>query len=352
MIKEDTILSSFDKKLTLLQWLKALDKNITELREKGVKTLFKKYTGAEFVKEFIDKGICIDTCVIETDSYLMILSGQFEIYSINGSAASRNCFGILVQIDKTSSNRWAYDDYFFDFTQDEAGNYQVDDVEGNEDYSTFVLTGELNDTVDRIYKNIEEATDLSCFTTKLIPNFSVKQALRNTTGRVGYGIGNCIDKVGNTDLFVGRYQLGASLNDLFTGFIIKGDEIYYSTGKGTINTFTGEIENAISGTELKEAVRRATQKVYWHSVRIQGANGSFSFNMPSTLNTPVGSIQDLMMLHEGDKWEGFGKYNTNFLLEIDLSTAEPEFTTDSGASVGLAQLGTLTITDEVNTIGG
>lgn len=35
-IKENTIVSTTDKKVTLLQWLKTLDKNVTELQEKGV----------------------------------------------------------------------------------------------------------------------------------------------------------------------------------------------------------------------------------------------------------------------------------------------------------------------------
>lgn len=308
-IKENTIVSTTDTKVTLLQWLKTLDKNVTELHEKGVKPYYKKYTGYEFVKEFIDKGICIETCFIETDDYLMFLSGQFEIYSIDNTAGSRNCKGLLVQYDKTSEDRWAYCDFFFDITTDETGNINIDDVEGESSpYSQIVLSQNLIDAKDELYGDIQSAKTEIQNTT----NFKLLTSELNTAGKLLFLTDGANQFAYGVSIFGSTYVFGRfgyspkNYTRKVQGFVTKGDEIYYTTGAAEVNHVTGEIENAVSGTQLKEAVRLATQKTYWHTINLHNS-GTLSdvhitIVIPSHSSTPVSNVQDLLAIGAGDIW--------------------------------------------------
>ena len=127
----------------------------------------------------------------------------------------------------------------------------------------------------------------------------------------------------------------------------KNKEVYYPVNGYITCTSAGVIENAISGTQLKEAVQRATQKTYWHSVKIKGANGIFTFNAPSTLNTPVVSTEKLLELFNNNTWEGCGKLGTDMLFAIRLLNDNIEFIKADDTSVSIGTFGTLDISDNV-----
>ena len=130
----------------------------------------------------------------------------------------------------------------------------------------------------------------------------------------------------------------------------KNKEVYYPVNGYITCTSANNIENAISGTQLKEAVRLATQKTYWHSVKIKGANGIFTFNAPSTLNTPVVSTEKLLELFNNDTWAGFGKLGTDMLFGIRLLNDNIEFTKADDTKVSLGAFGTIEISDDVKEV--
>ena len=130
----------------------------------------------------------------------------------------------------------------------------------------------------------------------------------------------------------------------------KNKEVYYPVNGYITCTSASVIENAISGTQLKEAVQRATQKTYWHSVKIKGANGIFTFNAPSTLNAPVVSTEKLIELFNNNTWAGFGKLGTDMLFAIRLLNDNVEFIKADDTSVSIGTFGTLDISDDVKEV--
>lgn len=126
-------------------------------------------------------------------------------------------------------------------------------------------------------------------------------------------------------------------NDYYSGGNIAYDGTFYSTSSS---------DDEIPGTNtVKQLIKQ-----YWHTVRIQGANGNFAFSAPSTHNTPINTEQNLVALFKGDVWAGFGTFGAKFLLELDLSGESITFKVSDGTSISLGSFGTLDIYDNVKTV--
>lgn len=342
-IKENTIASTTDTKVTLLQWLKTLDKSITELNEKGVKPSFKVMTTDEFLKSHETETTGVDFVIIESLGELWCIYGNYTINIQDGNDyGSIKVIGYLSNIygedgDKQSLVYTSCTLYL----AKEDDKWEITDYDQLDDVSCEIATLKHIDEITNS-TNYKALTDILTSRSTLLPMVS-------RYGNNAYGLSYTTDD--EKQFFMGILRGNTGAYKHLQGIFVKGEnEIYYSTGNSVFNINTGEIENAISGTELKEAVRLATQKTYWHSVKIKGANGFFTFNAPSTQNTPIDSVQDLTTLFDGDTWAGSGQYGSDMLFEIDLHREQPDFTKADDSSIGIASFGSLTISDDVKVV--
>lgn len=350
-IKENTIVSTTGKKVTLLQWLKSLNKNIDELQEKGVKPYFKVMTADEFMKSHENEPTGVDFAVIqenETDIY--VIFGKYEIYFNDESKESGTVIGtgVIGEVsinDEGNENMYLYGKGLIYFSQ-QSGIYHFDDCDSDGTATQFANFYDLYDVSNRVYA-IESSSNYKLLTKTPNNVNDVIKAIGGVGGR-GYGLGH-VD-TGNRSTAFGDISSNVTGKFNLFGFYVHNNEVYYSTGGATITQGSGEIQNAVSGTQLKEAVRLATQKTYWHSVIIKSANGIFTFNAPSTLNTPVVSTEKLLELFNNDTWAGFGKLGTDMLFGIRLLNDNIKFMKDDGTKVSLDAFGTIDISDDVKEV--
>ena len=94
-IRQNTIVSTTDKRLTLLQWLKALDKNVTELQENGVKASFKVITADEFIKSHENEPTGVDFAVIDNGGEYWFIFGNYAIEFVDDENAVIRVNGFL-----------------------------------------------------------------------------------------------------------------------------------------------------------------------------------------------------------------------------------------------------------------
>ena len=357
-INENTIASTTDTKVTLLQWLKTLDKNITELQENGVPANTPVYSAKEFDEKYNNANGEYVNCILVLDgtyTETIYLNGQLYggdnvpvwaasgyHYFIFGTYADyvyfkEDGFG---ECSFHNGYLWSFNDTFTELLEED---------EFNNGGKLFTQTDVDNSIDDKISTDVYAYTNWGGLYNGLLSRQNLHQLVYQQK-KTCYGL--CGANSTGVDMAIGMFKYNANIFVYnFNGILVKNNgEIYYSTGEGTLDSTSGEIENAISGSELKEAVRLATQKTYWHSVKIKGASGFFTFNAPSVQNTPVDSVQDLTTLFGGDTWAGSGKYGNDMLFEIDLHRDQPDFTKADDSSIGLASFGSLTISDDVKVV--
>lgn len=417
-IRQNTIVSTTDKRLTLLQWLKQVQGQLKDLKDKGVKAVVEEFDTAEaFYNAYAAKPagtpvlaiVAGDTAIMGTLSEItdklilkgaiyqggkMYTSAEADTLSIvgNGELASVDYANQLAESLKLSLdyygdsnsamfNRWKSETHKVgDFVKIywRGGTYgyrvvfgQIQDITTGTYPKYYILGFGIKDAwseyaimyspcymetfVDEIgVKGTGYIKSSDKRITGIYSNFS-HEGGGNTPSIVAGGfkeIGN-----GNGLGFVGCFQKYDYTTFLPEGscaqgiiFDRKNKEVYYPVNGYITCASAGKIENAISGTQLKEAVQRATQKTYWHSVKIKGANGIFTFNAPSTFNTPVVSTEKLLELFNNNTWAGFGKLGTDMLFAIRLLNDNIEFIKADDTSVSIGTFGTLDISDDVKEV--
>ena len=305
-IKENTIVSTTDRKVTLLQWLKSLNKNIDELQEKGVKPYFKVMTADEFMKSHDNEPTGVDFAVIqenETDIY--VIFGKYEIYFSDESkqSGSVNGTGVIgeVSIDvEGNENMHLYGKGWIYFSQ-QSGIYHFDDYDSNGAATQFANLNDVYDVSNRVY-GIESSSNYKLLTATPNNVNDVIKAIGGVGGR-GYGLGH-VD-TGNRSTAFGDISSNVTGKFNLFGFYVHNNEVYYSTGGATITQGSGEIQNAVSGTQLKEAVRLANQKTYWHTIKLHNESledVQITIVIPSHSNTPVVNQQGFVAIGAGDTW--------------------------------------------------
>lgn len=413
-IRQNTIVSTTDKRLTLLQWLKQVQGQLKDLKEKGVKAVVEEFDTAEaFYNAYATKPT--------GTTVLAIVGSDTAIYgTLNEFTDKVNVKGIIFQGDKV-------------YTYAEADSLNI--VGAGELASTNSVDSSIATALAgmkyKLFDYDEEAEFANAIKSNLfqqyIGNFVtirwkiVDSSIVKYNYTFGYVLFNSSNSLQISGLYIGNnsllrpshfyhldpyinagnygnvYDSGSqtiitSLNKESRGvfapvlpnnndyderrygfrkaysslkiYTIAGmgtsnstlqgiaidetnKEIYYGlNGYMTISS-AGEIENAVSGTQLKEAVQRATQKTYWHSVKIKGENGIFTFNAPSTFNTPVVSPEKLIELFNNNTWAGFGKLVTDMLFAIRLFNDNIEFIKADDTSASLGAFGTFEIMDDV-----
>lgn len=406
-IRQNTIVSTTDKRLTLLQWLKQVQSQLKDLKDKGVKAVVEEFDTAEAfynaystkqagtpvlaivgsdtaiygtLNEFTDKvnvkGIIYQGDKVytsaEADSLSIVGSGELA------SASDLNAAKILY-----FSNDQELYDYLKSHTLKKGDQFSY--LLDTNSYQLFVgtIAHVWNDLYYNLYgfgivHNKNLYPDILCYVNpylKVNEYSSGPIALLSGSGDRNLiqsaskeGIGLFSPKVPNYKYYqFGRlygwrktdnnhkiYVIGGSgdSNTTLQGVAIDetNKEIYYGLNGYMKVSSAGAVENAVSGTQLKEAVRLATQKTYWHSVKIKGANGIFTFNAPSTLNTPVVSTEKLLELFRNDTWAGFGKLGTDMLFAIRLLNDNIEFIKADDTKVSIGAFGTLDISDDVKEV--
>ena len=306
-IKENTIVSTTDRKVTLLQWLKSLNKNIDELQEKGVKPYFKVMTADEFMKSHENEPTGVDFAVIqenETDIY--VIFGKYEIYFSDESkqSGSVNGTGVIGEVfinDEGNENMYLYGKGWIYFSQ-QSGIYHFADCDNNGAATQFANFDYVYDVSNRVYA-IESSSNYKLLTKTPNNVNDVIKAIGGVGGR-GYGLGH-VD-TGNRSTAFGDISSNVTGKFNLFGFYVHNNEVYYSTGGATITQGSGEIQNAVSGTQLKEAVRLANQKTYWHTIRLHNSGTLSDVNItiviPSHSNNPVARVEDLLAIGAGDIW--------------------------------------------------
>lgn len=416
-IRQNTIVSTTDKRLTLLQWLKQVQGQLKDLKEKGVKAVVEEFDTAEsFYNAYSTKPA--------GTSVLTIVGSDTAIYgTLNEFTDKVNVKGIIYQGDKV-------------YTSASADALSI--VGGEELASTELVNSSITTALAgmkyKLFDYDEEAEFANAIKSNLfqqyIGNFVTIRwkIVDSSTVKYNYAFGyvwfNSSNSlyisgiyIGNNSLLKpshfyhldpyitagnygnvydsGRTQIITNQNKESKGvfapvlpnsndyderrygfrkaysslkiYTIAGmgasnttlqgiaidetkKEIYYGLNGYMTITNSGVVENAVSGTELKEAVQRANQKTYWHSVKIKGANGIFTFNAPSTLNTPIVSTEKLLELFNNDTWAGFGKLGTDMLFAISLLNDNIEFIKGDDTKVSLGAFGTIEIRDDVKEV--
>lgn len=154
-IKENTIVSTTDTKVTLLQWLKSLDKNVTALKEKGIKPSFKIMTADEFIKLHENEPVGVDFAVIqESENDIYVIFGKYEILFNEESkeSGSINGTGVIGEVlinDGGNENMYLYGKGWIYFSQ-QSGIYHFDDFENNEATTKFATLQNVNDVSNMI----------------------------------------------------------------------------------------------------------------------------------------------------------------------------------------------------------
>lgn len=413
-IRKNTIVSTTDKRLTLLQWLKQVQGQLNDLKEKGVKAVVEEFDTPEaFYNAYATKPA--------GTSVLAIVGSDTAIYgTLNEFTDKVNVKGIIYQGDKV-------------YTSAEADALSI--VGGEELASTELVNSSIDTALAgmkyKLFDYDEEAEFANAIKSNLfqqyIGNFvtirwkivdSSTVKYNYTFGYVRFNSSNSLYisgiYIGNNSLLkpshfyhLDPYITAGNYGNVYdsgsTAIITNQNKesrgvfapvtpnnndyderrygfrkaysslkIYTIAGMGTSNSTLqgiaidetkkeiyyglngymkvsndGVVENAISGTQLKEAVQRANQNTYWHSIKIKGANGIFTFNAPSTLNTPVVSTEKLLELFNNNTWAGFGKVGTDMLFAISLLNDNIEFIKADDTKVSIGAFGTLDIIDDV-----
>ena len=357
MIKKETILSNYDKKLTLLQWLKTLNKSIAELQEKGVPANTPVYTAKEFDEKYKNANGEYVNCIFVIDgeyTEAIYLNGQLyagdNVPAWTGNAQNYFIFG-------------TYGDYIY-WKEDGFGEGSVHncyswtfndtftEMLDEDEYSSggkFFMKPDVDNAIDeKIRTNVYDYTNWGGLYKELLDRSNLHKFVYQQK-KTCYGICGVNSA---RDMAIGMFKYNPNIHVYnFNGILIKNNgEIFYSNGEGTLDSTSGVLSNSVSGTQLKEAVRIATQKTYWHSVKIKGANGIFTFNAPSTLNTPIVSTEKLLELFNNDTWAGFGKLGNDMLFAIRLLNDNIEFTKADDTKVSLGAFGTIDIRDDVKEV--
>lgn len=405
-IRQNTIASTTDKRLTLLQWLKQVQGQLKDLKDKGVKAVVEEFDTPEaFYNAYATKPA--------GTSVLAIVGSDTAIYgTLNEFTDKVNVKGIICQGDKvytsasadalsivgagelaSASDLNSAKILYFANDQELHDYLKSHTLKVGDQFSYFLNTksyqlfvGTIAHVWNDLYYNLrgfgivhnsDIYPDISCYVNPylIVDEYSSgpSASLRITSGELiqsisKEGIGLFSPIVPNYKYYqFGRlygwrktdnnhklYVIGGSGNSNTTlqGIAIDetNKEIYYGfNGYMTISS-AGVVDNAVSGTQLKEAVQRATQKTYWHSVKIKGANGIFTFNAPSTLSTPVVTTEKLIELFNNNTWAGFGKLGTDMLFAIRLLNGNIEFIKADDTSVSIGAFGTLDISDDVKEV--
>lgn len=418
MIKKETILSNYDKKLTLLQWLKQVQGQLKDLKEKGVKAVVEEFDTAEdFYNAYSTNEagtpvlaiVADDTAIMGTISEItdkLILRGTIyqggKMYtSAEADALSIVGGGEMASVDYANNLAESLKlslDYYGDsngamFARWKSETHKVGDFvkiywKGGT-YGYRVVFGQIQSVSTGTYPKyyilgfgIKDAWSeyAVCYSPCYMETFAdeigvngtgyIKSNDKRITGiysnfsHEGGGYTPSIAAGGFKEIgnnvglgFVGcfqayNYTTFLPKDSCAQGIIFdrKNKEVYYPVNGYITCTSASVIENAVSGTQLKEAVRLANQKTYWHSVKIKGANGIFTFNAPSTLNTQVVSTDKLIELFNDNVWAGFGQVSTDMLFAIRLRNDSIEFTKVDDTSVSLGAFGSIEIIDDVKEV--
>lgn len=298
-IKENTIVSTTDRKVTLLQWLKALDKNVTELQEKGVKPSFKVITTDEFIKSHENEPSGVDFAVIDNYGEYWFIFGNYAIEfqdAENGVIRVNGFLGNVYNLpDEPHASAYSAGLMYLMKNENVWEIYDNDPWGNNPDVELASLSN---------IEQITNSTNYKALTTKLTSRDDLLP-LVELYGKNAYGIANT--DTNGKNLFMGKLNGNTGAYRSLQGIYVKGDnEIYYTTGNSLLNINTGEIQNAVSGTQLKEAVQRATQKTYWHTIKLQNnaslADVQITIVIPSHSNAPVVDKQGFIAIGAGDTW--------------------------------------------------
>ena len=313
-IRQNTIVSTTDKRLTLLQWLKQVQGQLKDLKENGVPANTPVYTAKEFDEKYKNANGEYVNCIF-------VLDGTYtETIYLNGQLYAG------VNIPEWASHDY---DYFIFGTYADCIFYKEDgygecslnmgyywsfDGEFTEllDENDFEYGGKLfmktdvDNAIDaKIRTEVYDYTNWGGLYKELLDRNNLNKFVHQQK-KTCYGI--CGADVLSRDMAIGIFKDNPNLFVYnFNGILIRKDgEIYYSTGEGTLNTQSDEIQNAISGTQLKEAVRLATQKTYWHTIKLQNnaslADVQITIVIPSHSNTPVVDQQGFIAIGAGDTW--------------------------------------------------
>ena len=363
MIKKETILSNYDNKLTLLKWLKQVQGQLKDLKEKGVKAVVEEFDTPEaFYNAYATKPAGTPV--------LAIVADDTAIYgTLNEFTDKVNVKGIIYQGDKiyTSAEAdslnivgggemasasdlnsakilyFANDQELYDYLKShtlkkgDQFSYLLD----TNSYQFFV--GTIAHVWNDLYYNLRGFgivhnkglyPEILCYVNpylKVDEYSSGPSALLSGNGELNLilssskeGIGLFSPKKPNYKYYqFGRlygwrktdnnnkiYVIGGSgdSNTTLQGIAIDetNKEIYYGLNGYMAISSAGEVANAVSGTQLKEAVQLATQKTYWHTINLHNS-GTLSdvhitIVIPSHSNSPVANVQDLLAIGAGDTW--------------------------------------------------
>lgn len=419
-IRQNTIVSTTDKRLTLLQWLKQVQGQLKDLKDKGVKAVVEEFDTPEaFYNAYSTKPagtpvlaiVGSDTAIYGTLNEFtdkvnvkgFIYQGGKVYTSAEADTLSIVCAGELASASDLAlviSSVWKPVNYANEtaFINDiKAKRYK----EGDQVYISWgiyisptltyhcLLIGYISELISsgfRVNGILAYYKETNSYDWHPLYRFMLNPDITELNGKIriestaltkdlissddlpanGYFKGKTLgaSQLSSFDRYYGVYGIkdspkliniggrgGRDLNEL-QGVILDttNKEIYYGLNGYMKVSTTGVVENAISGTQLKEAVQRAAQKTYWHSVKIKGANGIFTFNAPSTLNTPVVSTEKLIELFNNDTWEGFGKLGTDMLFAISLLNGNIEFIKADDTKVSIGAFGTIDISDDVKEV--
>lgn len=126
-----------------------------------------------------------------------------------------------------------------------------------------------------------------------------------------------------------------------------GDDnyIYYST----VTIKNNVIQNVDS--QYIEINDNYQTKLFRHTVEIKGTNISLCFTTETTSNTPIDSLQDLILKLASTKLSCSGYIESNIVSKIDIgATATAISFVTSGGNKTIASLGTITMEDDVTTL--
>lgn len=404
-IRQNTIVSTTDKRLTLLQWLKQVQGQLKDLKDKGVKAVVEEFDTPEaFYNAYSTKPagtpvlaiVGSDTAIYGTLNEFtdkvnvkgIIYQGDKVYTSAEADALSIVGGGEMASVDELNSAKILYfnnEQEFYDHLKNHS--YKVGDqfcffIDGK---YWVLFIGNIDYVWNDLYFNLNGyglayndgfAMPIMFYVNPYVhvyeyssgPSVQFASTYQALITGMPESQGLFSPRVPNSKFYqFGRlygwrktdnnhkiYVIGGSDNSNATlqGIAIDetNKEIYYGINGYMKVSNAGVVENAISGTQLKEAVQRATQKTYWHSVKIKGANGIFTFNAPSTLNTPVVSTEKLLELFNNDTWAGFGKLGTDMLFAIRLLNDNIEFIKADDTKVSIGTFGTLDISDDVKEV--
>lgn len=296
-IKENTIVSTTDKKVTLLQWLKTLDKNVTELQENGVKPYFKVITTDEFIKSHENEPTGVDFAVIDNNGEYWFIFGNYAIEFQDDENGVIRVNGFLGNVYNLTDdpNASAYSaGLVYIMKNDNVWEIYDNDPWGNNDDVEFATLSHI--------EQITNSTNYKALTTELTSRNDLLPLVERY-GKNAYGVANT--DTNGKNWFMGKLNGNTGTYRTLQGIYAKGDEIYYTTAYSSLNINTGEIEDAVSGTQLKEAVRLATQKTYWHTIKLHNESLEdiqITIVIPSHSNTPVVDQQGFVAIGAGDTW--------------------------------------------------